>query len=93
MTGKDLEDIGIDTTEYELYANDDQWVTPEDFDTYVGAEVNLPLYREQRLGKVTSSAQDSAGKLFGKANSNPILDTGIYQVEFPDGTWLNTLLM
>ena len=95
MSVKDLEDIGINTPEYELYANDDQGagihtpdidnVTPEDFDTYSGAEVNLSLYREQRQGKVTARAWDSAGKLFGKANSHPILDTRIYQVELPDG--------
>ena len=34
-------------------------MTPEDFDTYVGAEVDLPLYGEQRQGKVTARAQDS----------------------------------
>ena len=94
MSVKDLKDIGIDTPEHELYANDDQGdgihtpdidnVAPEDFGTYISAEVNLPLYREQRQGKVTARAQDSAGKLFRKANSNPILDTRIYQVEFLD---------
>ena len=60
-------------------------MTPEDFDTYVSAEVNLPFYGEQRQGKVAARAWDSAGKLFGKANSNPVLDTRIYQVEFLDG--------
>ena len=58
-------------------------MTPEDFDTYVRAEVNLPLYGEQQQGKVTARAWDSAGKLFGKANSN---HTRIYQVEFLDGS-------
>ena len=60
-------------------------MTPEDFDTYIGAEVDLPLYGEQRQGKVTARALDSTGKLFGKANSNPILDMRVYQVEFPYG--------
>ena len=60
-------------------------MAPEDYDTYISAEVDLPLYREQRQGKVTARAWDSAGKLFGKANSNPILDTRVYQVEFLDG--------
>ena len=96
MSVKDLKDIGIDTPEYELYANDDQEagidtpdidnMTPEDFDTYIGAEVDLPLYGKQRQGKVTARAWDSAGKLFGKANSNLILDMRIYQVEFLDGS-------
>ena len=47
-------------------------MTPEDFDTYIGAEINLPLYREQRQGKVTARVWDNVGKLFGEANSNPI---------------------
>ena len=95
MTGKDLKDIGIDTPEYELYADDDGGagihtpdidnMTPEDFDTYVAAEVNLPLYGGQRQGKVTARVWDSAGKLLGKANSNSILGMRIYQVEFLDG--------
>ena len=103
MTGKDLKHIGIDTPEHEFCANDDEGagiltpdiddMTPEHFDTYVGAEVNLPLYGEQGQGMVTARAWDSAGKLFGKANSNPILDMRIYQVDFPDGNMLNTLLM
>ena len=51
----------------------------------MSAEVDLPLYGEQRQGKVTARAQDSAGRMLGKANSNPILDTRVYQVEFPAG--------
>ena len=44
---KDLNNIGIDTPEYESYTDDDQIhtpdidsVTPEAFDTYIGAEVD-----------------------------------------------------
>ena len=57
MSVKDLNNIGIDTPEYELYTDDDQGagihtpniddMTPEDFDTYISAEVDLTLYGEQ----------------------------------------------
>ena len=95
LTDSEMEEIGIMTPEYQLYADDvvpdatpvpdiDD-VTPEDFDGYVGAEVNLPLGGEQRHGKVVRRARDLADQPVGKANSNPILDTRVYQVEFPDG--------
>ena len=61
MSVKDLKDIGIDTAEYELYADDDKGAgihtpdiddgTPEDFDTYISAEVDLTLYGEQRQAR------------------------------------------
>ena len=37
------------------------------------------------MGKVKSRKRDSDGNPIGRSNSNPILDTRVYQVEFPDG--------
>ena len=36
-------------------------------------------------GSVKQQARDAKGELFGTRNSNPILDTRSYEVEFPDG--------
>ena len=91
---KDI-DPDIPTPEYDRYDDDfegtrDQVpdiddVTPEDEDYYIGAEVNLPFKGTMRAGKVKRRARDNEGELTGTSNSNPILDTRQYQVEFPDG--------
>lgn len=36
-------------------------------------------------GTVENRKRDANGSLSGKANSNPLLDTHLYEVEFPDG--------
>lgn len=83
------------TPDYELYeddfegtrshADDSEPPTPEAGDAYIGAEVNLPLEGTLRAGKVKRRARDDEGEVFGSSNSNPILDTRVYEVEFPDG--------
>jgi hypothetical protein len=35
--------------------------------------------------RVMRRARNADGEVIGKANANPILDTGIYEVEFMDG--------
>ena len=60
-------------------------VTPEEADNYVGASVTLPIEGDQRSGKVTRRARDRDGNLVGTSNRVPILDTRLYEVEFPDG--------
>ena len=42
-------------------------------------------FEKALLTKVISRKRDADGKVIGKSNSNPILDTRIYQVKFPDG--------
>ena len=59
-------------------------VTPEMADSYVGAQVNLPIGGTTFEGTVKRRARDTNGNLQGKANINPILDTRTYEVEFPD---------
>ena len=65
----------------------DDFPDREEFDAYIGAQVVLPSKdgESQVLTKVISRKRDADGKVVGKGNSNPILDTRIYQVEFPDG--------
>jgi hypothetical protein len=62
----------------------DDW-DPESFDKYIAAEVIIPKGDQLLLEKVTQRKHDLDGNPIGKGNSNPIFDTRIYQVEFPDG--------
>jgi len=62
----------------------DEWDV-EAFDKYIAAEIRLPKNGEEVLGKVVGRKRDHDGNPIGKANTNPILDTRLYQVVFPDG--------
>ena len=85
------------TPEHDLYSDkddgtqdhvpdaDDLVVAPDTQDNYVGAEVNLSFGGTMRSGYIKRRARDSEEELFGTRNSNPILDTRLYEVEFPDG--------
>ena len=96
MSKHDLpsEGVGADTPTFELYENDENpplclsdadEVTPEVADSYVGAQVNLPIRGTTFEGTVKCRVRDTNGNLQGKANINPILNTRTYEVEFPDG--------
>jgi hypothetical protein len=61
-------------------------ITSEYGDNYFGAEVDLPHHGTVLQGKVKRRARDADGVLFGAANNNPILDTRMSQVEFPDSS-------
>ena len=86
--------VDADTPIFELYEDDENpplrlpdadKVPPEVADSYVGAQVNLPIGGTTFEGTVKRRARDNNGKLHGKADINPILDTRTYEVEFPDG--------
>ena len=55
------------------------------FDKYISTEVILPTGDHMLRGRVTSRKRDANGNPVGRANTNPILDTRLYNVEFPDG--------
>ena len=92
----ELEHLG--TPIYPNYADDDDGeahVMPEydddpepdadTYDQYVGASVNLPMGDQMLNAKVIGRKRMPDGSVIGRANSNPILDTRTYDVEFPDG--------
>ena len=58
--------------------------TPETFDGYLTAEVMIPRGGEVLKAQVISRKRDSQGNPVGRANSNPILDTRVYEVEFEE---------
>ena len=57
-----------------------------DFNRYISAKVMLPRDGIQfGKGIVLKRARDENGELIGKSNSNPVLDTSVYEVRFEDG--------
>jgi hypothetical protein len=62
----------------------DEWDV-EAFDKYIAAEVRLPKDGQETIAKVIARKRDHDGNPVGRANANPILDTRLYQVIFPDG--------
>jgi hypothetical protein len=65
----------------------DEDFDPEVYDdTYVNMELAIPRDGEgPELATVKKRLKDEQGRPIGRANSNPILDTRLYEVEFPDG--------
>jgi hypothetical protein len=57
----------------------------EAYDEYLAAEVILPKGENMVLGKVVGCKRDLDGNPIGKGHSNPIFDTRLYQVQFPNG--------
>jgi hypothetical protein len=79
-------DEDIDPVEKESTMPEADEYTEESFDKYLSAEVVLALGDGKQRAKVTDCKWDTDGNPVGIADSNPILDTRVYTVEFPDGT-------
>ena len=57
-----------------------------DYAAYINAEVLLPQNGEHmRAARVVGLAKDTEGMEKGSYNPNPVLDTRVYEVMFPDG--------
>ena len=54
-------------------------------DLWINAELNLPQGEEMRKAKVIGRSKNKNGEVIGTYDANPILNTTIYDVEFPDG--------
>ena len=58
----------------------------KDLDEYIGTQVVLPNDNGvEVLCRVKGRKRDSAGTLIGEHNPNPILDTRVFNIEYPDG--------
>jgi hypothetical protein len=89
------DDGDSDTPDFETYSDDSdgtEQTMPEadeydvdTFDQYIGAETLLSSGDSMLQGIVKTRKRDADGNPIGKANSNPLLDTRLYEVEFPDG--------
>ncbi len=60
-------------------------ITPETGDNYVNAKISFPKGGAMVWGCVISRKRDADGNPMGRAHTNPILDTRIYNVEFDNG--------
>jgi hypothetical protein len=88
------EDIPEDETpEHERYEDDDTTntviedrddVNQQAIDMYLHAEVLLRIAGEMLTGKVVRRKRDADGNLIRKSATNPIMDTRMYVVSFPD---------
>jgi hypothetical protein len=59
--------------------------TPEAYDALISAELMLPKGDVLVPAKVTARKRDANRNPIGIANKNPILNTCIFEVQFPDG--------
>jgi hypothetical protein len=90
------DDLDIETPSFEPYSDDknaphtipeaDEHDDPDKYDKYLNAEVTLPRGNRMTAGRVVFRKWDHEGKAVGKSNTNPLLDSRTYYVEFPDGT-------
>ena len=55
-------------------------------DILLNAELHLPSGESEQLAKVVRRAVDKDGRLIGSFDKNPMLNTLVYEVQFPDGT-------
>jgi hypothetical protein len=70
----------------ELPLADQDATAMDDLDNYIGSNIVLPgKDGEPVLTVVKGRKRGINGELIGESNSNPILDTRIFHVEFPDG--------
>ena len=58
---------------------------PEAGNLYRGAEIMLTRGDQMARGHVVARSRDAKGNVMGRSNTNPILDTRMYQVEFTGG--------
>jgi hypothetical protein len=84
------------TPTYEAYGDDicgDKPTVPEGdtftidaFDKYINAQLDLPLQDAMASATVVGRKRDGEGNPLGVSNANPLLDTRVYEVAFPDGS-------
>ena len=70
----------------EIALHDETAQSQKELDTYIGAQVLMHnKYGNEVLCWVKGRKRYSDGSLIGEYNPNPILDTRIFDVEYPDG--------
>lgn len=78
------EEISLIEPERQAVEADDY--TPEELDEYLTTEVVLPHGGESARATVIGRVKDKDGRPVGQRHDNPILDTRMYDVQYPDGS-------
>jgi hypothetical protein len=89
-------DSESDTPTFDSYGNDQgneeprmpeaDTFTVDAFDKYIGAQLRMPLHNTMTETKVVGRVKDTSGNPVGVSHANPLQDTRVYEVQFPDGT-------
>ena len=61
-------------------------IATEAMDNYIWAEIMISHGDLVAQGSVRHRKRDVKGNTIGRANSNPIIDNRVYEVEFEDGS-------
>jgi hypothetical protein len=77
--------IDCDGTSDDEDENDPSPVEQPMTDHFIHSEVVLPQRNNMRSAKVKGRSLNDKGELIGKYDPNPMLNTLVYDVEFPDG--------
>jgi len=86
MTDVDLyEDPHFEPWEMEATMPEADDLPPEFLDEYISAHVLLPKGGSFVKGQVNARKRDADGNTRDTANANPILDSRVCEVQFPDG--------
>jgi Reverse transcriptase (RNA-dependent DNA polymerase) len=82
----DVVDPGFESFDADFLHPEAEDFDAEAFDNYISAQVLLPKGDSLVSGQVIKRKRDSNGNPIGHSNNNPLLDTRVYEVQFPDGT-------
>ena len=80
------EDDNVEPFQPNEHSKDADGFTPEAMDEYLTAELLLPHGDTMQRARVVTRHKDEAGLPIGRRHENPILDSRLYDVEFPDGS-------
>ena len=75
-----------DDDEYYNHMPEADGITPEAMENYIGADIMIYHGDTLSQGSVRRTKRDMEENTIGRANSNPILDTQTYEVEFEYGS-------
>ena len=84
---QDIDEWGNPVSMPDVDVPDNDPAIVENDDSMIGVKVPLPHGGELLEGTVRKRKRTSDGELLGTANSNLALDSRIYEVEFPDGSY------
>jgi len=84
LTLEDEEDLNNEPEGETKLEQDD--FTKETYDAYLGVKLLIPSGDQFIVGRVMKWTRDGDGNPVGQRNSNPILDTRVYEVQFGDGS-------